>query len=98
MFSLYWNALVPQTSIDHAVLKADNNNVPVFYNTLAFDHPDYDILSSTQDKEYLKKVHRLITGGYKDISRSEKMIDIYEMRQKTTIGRLLLGCMMLGFY
>ena len=51
MFSLYWNALVPQTSIDHAVLKADNNNVPVFYNTLAFDHPDYDILSSTQDKE-----------------------------------------------
>ena len=57
-------------------------NEPVFYNTLAFDHPDYDISSSTPDKEYLKKVHRLATGGYKDINRSEELFNIYEMRQR----------------
>ena len=75
------DALVPQLTIDHAVLEANNNEL-VFYNTLAFDHPDYDISSSTPDKEYLKKVHRLATGGYKDISRSEELFDIYEMRQR----------------
>ena len=69
-------------SIDHAVLEADKNNEPVFYNTLAFDHPDYDISSSTPDKEYLNKVHRLATGGYKDINRSEELFDVYEMRQR----------------
>ena len=82
MFSLNSDALVPQISIDHAVLEADKNNEPVFYNTLAFDHPDYDISSSTPDKEYLNKVHRLATGGYKDINRSKELIDIYEMRQR----------------
>ena len=69
-------------SIDHAVLEADKNNEPVFYNTLAFDHPDYDISSRTPDKEYLNKVHRLATGGFKDINRSEELFDIYEMRQR----------------
>ena len=82
VFSLNSDALVPQMSIDHAVLEADKNNEPVFYNTLAFDHPDYDISSSTPDKEYLKKVHRLATGGYKDINRSEELLNIYEMRQR----------------
>ena len=82
VFSLNSDALVPQMSIDHAVLEADKNNEPVFYNTLAFDHPDYDISSSTPDKEYLKKVHRLATGGYKDISRSEELFDIYEVQQR----------------
>ena len=76
------DALVPQISTDHAALEADKNNEPVFYNTLAFDHPDYDISSSTPDKEYLKKVHRLATGGYKDINRSEELFNIYEMRQR----------------
>ena len=57
-------------------------NEPVFYNTLAFDHPDYDISSSTPYKEYLKKVHRLATGGYKDINGSEELFNIYEMRQR----------------
>ena len=47
-----------------------------------FDHPDYDISSSTPDKEYLKKVHRLATGRYKDINRSEELFNIYEMRQR----------------
>ena len=82
VFSLNSDALVPQMSIDHVVLEADKNNEPVFYNTLAFDHPDYDISSSTPDKEYLKKVHRLATGGYKDINRSEELFNIYEMRQR----------------
>ena len=79
VFSLNSDALVSQMSIDYAVLEADRNNEPVFYNTLAFDHPDYDILSSTPDKEYLKKVHTLATGGYKDISRNEELFNIYEM-------------------
>ena len=82
VFSLNSDALVPQISIDHAVLEANKNNEPVFYRTLAFDHPDYDISSSTPDKEYLNKVHRLVTGGYKDINRSKELIDIYEMRQR----------------
>ena len=66
VFSLNSDELVPQMSIDHGVLEADKNNEPVVYNTLAFDHPDYDISSRTPDKEYLNKVHRLATGGYKD--------------------------------
>ena len=49
---------------------------------MAFDHPDNDILSNTPDKEYLNKVHRLATGGYKDINRSEELFDIYEMQQR----------------
>ena len=40
VFYLNSDALVPQMSIDHAVLEADKNNEPVFYNTLAFDNPD----------------------------------------------------------
>ena len=58
------------------------NNEPVFYNTLTFDYTDYDISSSTPDKKYLKRVHRLATGGYKNISRSEELFNIYEMRQR----------------
>ena len=72
VFSRNSDALVPQISIDQ----------PVFYNTVAFDHPDYDISSSTSDKEYLNKVHSLATGGYKDINRSKELIDVYEMRQR----------------
>ena len=64
------------------MLEADKNNEPVFYNTLSSDHPDSDILSSKQDKEYSKKVHILATGGYQDINRSENLCDIYEMRQR----------------
>ena len=82
VFSLNSDKLVPQMSIDHAVLEADKNNEPVFYNALAFDHPDYDISSRTPDKEYLNKVYRLVTGGYKDINRNEELFDVYEMRQR----------------
>ena len=82
MFSHNSDALVTQIFIDHAVLEADKNIKPVFYNTLAFDHPDYDISSSAPGKEYLQKVHRLATGGYKDINLSEELFNIYEMRQR----------------
>ena len=37
------DALVPQIAIDHAALEADKNNESVFYNTLAFDQPVYNI-------------------------------------------------------
>ena len=94
-FSLNSDALVPQLFIEHVVLEADKNNEPVFYKPLAFDH--LDISSSKPYKEYLKKVHRLATGGYKDINRNEELLDIYKMRQET-IGRVLIACMMLGFY
>ena len=69
-------------SIDHALLEADKNNEPVFYNALAFDHPDYNISSRTPDKEYLNKVYRLATGGYKDINRNEELFDVYEMQKR----------------
>ena len=82
VFSLNLDELVPQMSIDHAVLETDKNNEPVFYNTLSFDHPDYNISSSTPDKEYLNKVHRLATEGYKDIGRSEELFDVHEMQQR----------------
>ena len=64
------------------MLEADKNNEPVFYNTLVFDHPDYNISSSKPDKEDLNKVYRLVTGGYKDSNCSEELFDVYEMRQR----------------
>ena len=87
VFSLNSDALVSQMSIDHAVLEADKNNEPVFYNTLAFDHPDYNISSSTPDKQYLNKVHRLGTGGNKDINHSEELFDVYEMGRRNNWER-----------
>ena len=58
------------------------NKELVFYNTLAFDQTDYNISSSTPDKEYLKNVRRLATGAYKNTSRSKELFNIYEMRQR----------------
>ena len=55
VFSLNSDAVVPQMSIDDAVLEADKSNESLFDNALAFDHPDNDISSSTPDKEYLRK-------------------------------------------
>ena len=63
------------------MLEADKSNESVFYNTLSSDHPDSDISSSKQDKEYLKKVHILATGGIR-ISIVVKNCDIHELRQK----------------
>ena len=83
-------------SIDHAVLEADKNNEPFFYNTLAFDHPDYDISSSTPDKEYLKKVHFQLEGI--GISIVVKNCLIFMKCHKETIGRVLIAYIMLRFY
>ena len=76
LFSLKSDALVPQFSIDHVVLEADKYNESVLYNILIFYHPDYNISSSTPDKDYLKKVHLLAVRGYKDISHSEELFHI----------------------
>ena len=97
VFSLNSDALVPQMSIDHAVLEADKNNEPVFYDTFAFDHPEYDISSSKLDKEYLKKVRILATGGYKESIVVENCL-MFMKYDKKTIGRVLIMCVMLGFY
>ena len=68
--------------IDHAELGADKNIEPVFYDTFAFDHLDYDILSNTPHKEYLNNVYRLGPGGFNDIKCSGELFYIYEMRQR----------------
>ena len=75
-------------SIDHTVLEADKNNGPVFYNTLVFDHPDYDISSSTPGLQ--------LEGIM--ISVVVKNCLIFMKCDKETIGRVLIACMMLGFY
>ena len=84
-------------SLDHVVLEANKTNELVFYNTLVFDHPDYDISSNTAGKEHLNKVHRFATRRYKDISRSEELF-VYMKCDKETIGKVLIACMMVGFY
>ena len=35
--------LIPQESVDYAVLEADRHE-PVFYDALSFEHPHYDII------------------------------------------------------
>ena len=67
--------------MDHAVLEADRHE-PVFYNTLSFEHPDYDISSSAPEKEYMKKVYKIATVGFKELPITQKELEIYEMRQR----------------
>ena len=50
--------LIPQESVDHAILEADRHE-PVFYDALNFEHPHYDISSSAPDKEYMEKVYKI---------------------------------------
>ena len=57
--------LIPQESVDHAVLQADRRE-PVFYNALSFEHPHYDISSTAPDKEYVEKIYNIVTGGFKE--------------------------------
>ena len=91
------DALVPHISIDHAVLEADKNNASVFYNIFAFDHPDYDISSSTPDKEYLKKCTDLQLEGIR-LSVVVKNCLIFIKCDKGIIVRVPIARMMLGFY
>ena len=71
----------PGESVDHVVLEADRYE-PVFYYTLTFEHPDYDISSSAPDKEYMEKVYNIATIGFKELPITQKVLEIYEMRQR----------------
>ena len=73
--------LIPQESVDHAILEADRHE-PVFYDALSFEHPHYDISSSATDKEYMEKVYKIATGGFKELPITQKVLEIYEMRQR----------------
>ena len=73
--------LIPQELVDHAVLEA-NRHEPVFYNALSFEHPHYDISSSTPDKKYLEKVYNIATGDFKELPITQKVLEIYEMCQR----------------
>ena len=95
-FPLIWMHWYPM-SIDHALLEADKSNACVFYNTFAFDHPDYDISSSTPDKEYLKKCTDLQLDDIR-ISIVVKNCLIFMKCDKGIIVRALIACMMLDFY
>ena len=73
--------LIPQESVDHAILEADRHE-PVFYDALSFEHPHYDMSSSAPDKEYIEKVYKIATGGFKALPITQKVLEIYEMRQR----------------
>ena len=95
VFSPNSDAWTPKMPIDHAMFEAEEKNEPVFYNALAFDHPYYNISSSTPGKDYLNKMHRLATWG----TRMSVIVKNCLMMEcgKETIGRVLV-CMMLAFY
>ena len=73
--------LIPQESVDHAILEADRHE-NVFYDALSFEHPHYDLSSSAPDKEYIEKVYKIATGGFKELPITQKVLEIYEMRQR----------------
>ena len=73
-------SLITQESVDHAVLEADRHE-PAFDNPLSFEHPHY-ISSSTPDKKYMEKVYKIATGGFKELPITQKVLEIYEMRQR----------------
>ena len=74
--------LIPQESMDHAVLEADRHE-PASYNVLSFKHPNYDISSSAVDKKYMEKVYNVAKGGFKELPITQKVLKIYEMRQRS---------------
>ena len=88
--------LVPQESVEHALVDADGEE-RVFYSELSFDHPDYDVSSIVPDDEYFKKVFNILNGGYKDLPITDKVLEIYGMRQRTE-WEGADNYMMLGFY
>ena len=67
--------------MDHAILKVDRHE-PIFYDALSFEHPHYDISSSATDKEYMEKVYKNATGGFKELPITQKVLEIYKMRQR----------------
>ena len=73
--------LISQESVDHAILEPDRHK-PVFYDDLSFEHPHYDISSSAPDKKYMKKVYKIATAGFKELPITQKVLEIYEIRQR----------------
>ena len=67
--------------MDHVVLEADKHE-PVFYNALSFEHPHYDINSSSKDKEYMEKLYKIAANGFKELPIAQKVLEIYKMRQR----------------
>ena len=65
--------LIPQESVDHAVLEADRHE-PVLDDVLSFQHPYYDISSSATDKEYMEKVYKFAAGGFKELPITQKVL------------------------
>ena len=53
-----------------------------FYNVMSFEHPHYDISSSAPNKEYMEKVYKIVTGGFKELPIARKMLKMYEIRQR----------------
>ena len=73
--------LTPQESVDHVVLEADRHE-HLFYDAFSFEHSHYDISSSAPDKEYMEKVYKIATGGFKELQITRKVLEIFEMRQR----------------
>ena len=68
-------------SIDHAVLEVAKNNEPVLKHIGFWSSWLRYFMKYTRQRKP-KKVHRLATGGYKDINRSYDLFDIYETQQR----------------
>ena len=49
---------------------------------MRFEHPHYDISLSAPDKEYIEKVYKIARGGFKELQMTQKVLEIYEMRQR----------------
>ena len=49
---------------------------------MSFEHLHYDISSSAPGNEYVEKVYKIATGGLKELAITQKVLEIYEMRQR----------------
>ena len=67
--------------MDHAVLEPDRYE-PIFHDALYFQQRHYDMSSSAPHKEYMEKVYKMVICGFKELPITQKVLEIYEMRQK----------------
>ena len=56
---------------------------PIFHDALCFEQRHYDMSSSAPYKEYMEKVYKMVICGFKEFPITQKVLEIYEMRQKT---------------
>ena len=75
-------SLIPQESVDHALVVADEEE-PFFFQHLSFDHVDYDVTTRVPDDEYMQKVYNIATGSFKEFAITSKVLEIYGMRYRT---------------